>query len=221
MPDPSLLVSTLAATVVGFSASGHCFLMCGPLACAAVPGQPARLGPILGYQGGRLLAYGLVGGLLGLLGAGASHVLQRSLAPAIPWILVLTLLAAAFDLGHRLPRVGRLTQILRNLAQYSQNFSPPARALLIGALTPLIPCGLLYGVFAASVAASSFGGGALALGAFGLGAIPALLLAQLPARRLLAGEGPYARVARRALPGLAALVIAARALLVHLGPACH
>jgi len=221
MPDPSLLATALAATVVGFSASGHCFLMCGPLACAAVPGQPTRLGPVLGYQGGRLLAYGLLGGLLGVVGAGASHLLQRSLAPVTPWILALTLLAAALDLGPRVPRIRGLAQILRSLARLAQKFSPRTRAFLIGASTALIPCGLLYGVFAASITAASFRGGALALGAFGLGAIPALLLAQLSAGRLLRSEGRLAQVARRAIPALAALVIAARAMLVHLGPACH
>jgi sulfite exporter TauE/SafE len=221
MVDPLLLSTAGAAAVVGFSSSLHCFLMCGPLACAASSSAPARLAPVLGYQLGRLGAYAVVGGLLGTLGGGATLVLRTSLLPVAPWILVATLLVAALDLGSRLPALPGLAQTMRRAAGLTQKLPRTARAAALGALTPLLPCGLLYGAFAASLAAGSFGAGALALSAFGAGALPALLVPQLGAGGLLAAQGRGARWARRAIPALAAVIVAARALLLHPAQVCH
>ena len=223
MPDPSLLPHCPGRHGGGLLGQ---WPLLPYVRAAGLRGHPGAeelgLGPVLGYQAGRLLAYGLVGGALGLVGAGAGHVLQRSLAPATPWILVVTLLAARARPGTSNSAQSAVSRkFFVVFLACSKKFSPLVRASVLGGLTPLLPCGLLYGVFAASIAAGSFGGGAAALGAFGLGAIPALLLAQLPARQLLASEGHFARIARRAIPGLAALVLAARAYLMQLGPACH
>ena len=217
------LATALAALVVGFSSSVHCFVMCGPLACAVTPGAGPRWAPVVGYQGARLASYALLGGLLGTLGAGVGRVLSVDLAPLAPWLLVATLLAAAFDLRSRMPAVPLLAQIVRRAGLAAQAFPPIARAVALGGITPLLPCGLLYGAFAASVAAGSFAGGSLALGAFGAGAVPALLLAQLPARKLFGGAGRFNLVARRVVPALAALVVAYRAIVVQAasGHACH
>jgi hypothetical protein len=213
--------TAVAAAVVGFSSSLHCFLMCGPLACAAATSGPGRVAPVVGYQLGRLGGYALVGGLLGTLGGGAAFFLKTSLLPIAPWILVATLLVAALDLGSRFPAIPGLAQTMRRAARWTQRLPRTARATALGALTPLLPCGLLWGAFAASLAAGSFGGGAVALSAFGAGAVPALALSQLPGSALLRGHGTGARWARRAIPALAAVVVAARALLLHPSQACH
>jgi uncharacterized protein len=215
------LATAAAAVVVGFSASFHCFVMCGPLACAScAAAEGPRWMRICAYQGARVLSYALVGGLLGALGAGVGLLLTVQLAQIAPWLLVVTLLASALDLGQRLPPIRGLTQFVRRAGSVAQRFPPVARAFTLGAITPLLPCGLLYGVFAASVATGTFAGGALALGAFGLGAIPALLVAQVPSR-LTAGTGRVSLFARRALPVIAATFIAYRALFVHPAAHCH
>ncbi|MGZ6162735.1 MAG: sulfite exporter TauE/SafE family protein [Myxococcaceae bacterium] len=221
MADPLLMSTAVAAAVVGFSSSLHCFLMCGPLACAAATSGPGRVAPVVGYQLGRLGRYALVGGLLGTLGGGATLLLQRSLLPIAPWILVATLLVAALDLGSRLPAIPGLAQTMRRAAGWTQKLPRTARATALGALTPLIPCGLLWGAFAASLAAGSFFGGAIALSAFGAGAVPALALSQLPGGAVLRGQGRGARWARRAIPALAAVVVAARAHFLAVSQACH
>jgi len=222
MADPLLVTTSIAAAAVGFSSSLHCFLMCGPLACAASAGGPGRVAPVLGYQLGRLGAYAVVGGLLGGLGGGAAAVLRTSLLPLAPWILVATLCVAALDLGARLPAIPVLTQTLRRLAAWTQMLPHVARASALGALTPLLPCGLLYGALATSLVAGSFGAGALALSSFGAGAVPALLASQIPGGGLLRGRGRGAQLARRLVPAIAAIVVAARALFFH-GAArvCH
>jgi sulfite exporter TauE/SafE len=225
--DSPALSTAAAALVVGFSSSVHCFVMCGPLACAVTPGAGRRWAPVVGYQGARLAAYALVGGLLGTLGSGVGRVLSVDLAPIAPWFLVATLLATALDLRSRMPAIPLFAQIVRRAGFAAQGFPPIARAVALGGITPLLPCGLLYGAFAASVAAGSFGGGALALGAFGAGAVPALLLAQLPARQLFGGTGRLTQVARRVVPAVAAVAVAYRAIMVQAasaaggGHSCH
>jgi len=221
MADPLLVSTAGAALAVGFSSSLHCFLMCGPLACAASASDSAGAGPVVGYHLGRLVGYGLAGGALGALGGGAALVLRTSLLPLAPWILVATLLLSALDPGRRLGSLPGVAQALRTAAGWAQMLPRTLRAAAMGALTPLLPCGLLYGAFVASLAAGSFGAGALALLAFGAGALPALLVSQLGLGGLLRGEGRGVRWARRAIPALAAAVVAARALLLHPAQVCH
>lgn len=218
---PLAAFSWAATSVVGFLASLHCFAMCGPLACAA-GSQSSKARAILAYQGARLAAYALVGGLLGAVGEGVGSALSIHLAAFVPWILAATLIAAALNLGGRLAPIPGLLGVFRRVGLFAQRLPGTSRALLLGAITPLLPCGLLYGMFATSVATASFVGGALALGAFGLGAIPALLVAQVAgARLLLAGSGP-ALLARRAIPAVAAMVLVYRALHAGAGhPTCH
>src|SRR5262249_22530689 len=148
------------------------------------------------------------------------------LSSVLPWMLVAALLASVFDLGKRIAPVPGLANVVRTASRWSASLPPWARASVIGGVTPLLPCGLLYGVFAAAFTCASFGGGALLLGAFALGGAPALLGTQL-AVRVRAATGPCARLRRhplalqKALPLIAAAVIAFRAIQVARGHACH
>lgn len=212
--------AAVGALVVGLTGSLHCFLMCGPLACAAGGAAP-RARTIGAYHLARILSYTLTGALLGGLGEGAGGLLSVHLAPVAPWLLALALLAGAFELGKRLPPIPGLAQIVRRAGLSAQKLPDSARAFVLGGLTPLLPCGLLYGLFAAAAATGSPATGALLLGAFALGAIPALLAAQLHLRHLLLRPGRLAQVLRRAVPALAAAVVVYRALAVHGAHACH
>jgi sulfite exporter TauE/SafE len=91
----------------------------------------------------------------------------------------------------------------------------------MGALTPLLPCGLLYGVFAAALASGSFMGGALVLGAFALGGLPALLGAQLQTGLWRHRPRIATFLLQRALPLAAAALLVFRALGTPGKPSCH
>ena len=85
-----------AAAVVGLTSSLHCFLMCGPLACASAPisagsGLAARLPAIAAYQLSRLVAYATMGAAVGLLGGGVAAALSVQVRPAIPWVMAAVL----------------------------------------------------------------------------------------------------------------------------------
>jgi sulfite exporter TauE/SafE len=97
------------------------------------------------------------------------------------------------------------------LTRSSAKFSPPARALVLGLATPLLPCGLVWGMALSAIAAGSAVDGALLMGAFAAGSLPALAAAQLHAR-LLPSTGRTGDVLRRGVVLLAAAVILWRAI---------
>jgi sulfite exporter TauE/SafE len=213
-----------AASVAGLTSSLHCFAMCGPLACAgcakASPVRSARWKTMGAYQGSRVAAYSLIGGLFGLAGAGAMSVFSVAAPPWLPWLLVALLVASALGVGEWMPRIPGISQFLRRANGVAAKFSPTVRAGAMGALTPLLPCGLLYGLFGSALVTGSFGRGALLAGGFAVGGIPALLLAQLQTnwiRRLPSGSE---FLIRRVVPLAAALVVAVRALSTTGCPLC-
>ncbi|MFY1829714.1 sulfite exporter TauE/SafE family protein [Myxococcus fulvus] len=220
-PTPALVAGALGALTVGLTGSVHCFLMCGPLACAGLPALqgPQRRRALVAYQGARWAAYSLVGGLLGALGGGVTSVLAVSTRPYLPWLMAAALVASALEVGKRLPPLPGLARLTGTIARWSAKFSSTARAGAMGAVTPLLPCGLLYGVFAVALASGSFSGGALVMGAFALGGLPALLGAQLQSSLWSRRPRLSDFLLRRAMPLIAAAVLVIRA--VDTSPHCH
>ncbi|MFP2960983.1 sulfite exporter TauE/SafE family protein [Myxococcus sp. 1LA] len=222
--SPTVVASALGAFVVGVTGSVHCLLMCGPLACAGLPGVPGpeRRRAVVAYQGARLGAYALVGGALGLLGGGVTQALAVSTRPYLPWLMAVALVASALELGKRLRPLPGMANLARHVTRWGAKFSWTGRASAMGAVTPLLPCGLLYGVFAVALASGSFGGGALVLAAFALGGLPALLGAQLQAALWKHRPKWMSLLLQRAVPLVAAAVLIYRAVgTANGGPNCH
>jgi len=222
---PTVLAGAAGALVVGITGSVHCLLMCGPLACASLPGMPGaeRRRAVVAYQLARVAAYATVGGLLGMLGGGVMRALAVSAQPYLPWVMAAALVASALELGKRLRPLPGLARVSARLARAAAKFSWPVRASAMGAVTPLLPCGLLYGVFTAALATGSFVGGALLLSAFALGGLPALLGAQLQLGLWRKRTGFAAFMLQRAVPLVAAAVLVYRAIGTGTGqhPHCH
>lgn len=224
--SPFLVTGAAAALVLGATGSGHCALMCGPLACAAgaTSSGRQRLHAATAWHLGRLSSYALTGAILGAVGHGLTqHSTTEAVRGALPWILAAGLVASALELGRRVPVLPWLGRATRAVGRLAARLSPSGRGLALGGITPLLPCGLLYGLFLAAAAAGSSRGGALLMGAFALGATPALVAVQGGSNALR--RWPRAAlVLRRSVPLLAAAVIVWRAL--HAGPptgapTCH
>lgn len=223
-PPSVVLTGAVGALVVGVTGSVHCILMCGPLACSSLPTVPGpeRRKAVLAYQGARLASYALVGGMLGALGGGVSRALSVSVQPYLPWLMAAALVASALELGKRLRPLPGLSRVAGAVARLGAKFSFAGRAGAMGAVTPLLPCGLLYGVFAAALASGSFASGALVLGAFALGGLPALLGTQLQAGLWRNRPKVASFVFQRAMPLAAAAMLIYRAVGASSGaPSCH
>jgi len=226
LDNPAAAIGFGAAAIVGIASSVHCFAMCGPLACSGLvtlrDREPhSRRMAVWAYQLGRLSSYTLVGLLLGAVGGGISLAISRSIQPYLPWAMAATLVIVALDLGKKFPAVPGLGRVVRALGRPLARLSPVARSGAMGAITPLLPCGLLYGISAAALATGSAGGGALVMGGFALGSGPALLLAQAGMGRRLPGAARV--VVQRGIPLVAAAILIYRAISTGGDPggSCH
>jgi len=220
---PLLWAGIVAAMAAGLAGSLHCALMCGPLAAAARPHAAPAGRPLAAWHLGRLIAYALVGAALGLAGRGIASALASRVQPVLPWVMAVGLAASAFELGRRLPAVPALSAVARRIAGLGARLGATGRAAALGAATPLLPCGLLWGMFLAAVGAGTALGGSLVMVTFGVGSTPGLAAVQAGAA--WSGRHPRVEVVlRRAIPLAAAALLVWRALMVPgagAAPACH
>lgn len=160
-----------AGAFVSFGALGslHCAGMCGPLACLAAGEHRQALAL---YHGARLFAYAAAGALIAIAGI----PLRQALAgPWVPLLLALPLLL--FALRPTEPPLWLATVHAKG-ARLARAWPPTMRALALGALTPLLPCGLFWAAAGASALAPSPLIAAGWMAAFAAGTLPGLLLTQ-------------------------------------------
>lgn len=194
----AMLLAVLSASLLG---SLHCAGMCGPFCGVAVSGgrtKGAAATLHAAYHGGRLVTYTLVGAAAGA--AGALLDLASTLAGLQPIALAiaggLMVLFGLAELarqqsatgwfarfGHWRPPAGwtKLVQRGQRLAARQSAFP---RALTIGLLTTLLPCGWLY---AFVVTAAGSGGpwiGAAVMATFWVGTLPVMLSLGIGVRQL-------------------------------------
>lgn len=181
------------AFMAGLVTSLHCAGMCGPLACAVMPGRSDRVDPVAvasTYHLTRLAGYGLLGALLGGLGRWPLLILDGNWLRYLPWLLVLFFIGVAVRFDQRLPRWPVLGRIYGAVATRLRGRSRVEAAAALGLATPLLPCGPLYFLLALALLSGSAARGAETLVAFGLGTVPLLWLAQANFRWLRERLGP-------------------------------
>jgi len=171
------------AFFMGFFGSLHCVAMCGPLVLAlpASGKTPARMvfNRII-YQVGRILTYGLLGLLLGLIG--------NSIAVK-GWQQAISLITGTFLVGMGLfnlfssqfPEIIRMQQkfmqpVIRKMGYWLYR---PGGSIMAGVLNGLLPCGMVYMALAAALNADSILGGGSFMVLFGLGTFPMMIAVSL------------------------------------------
>lgn len=219
-PAAPLLIVAGAALFAGLTSSLHCFGMCGPLACAGTAAAPRRSRAIVAYQVARTVTYTTLGALLGAIGGQVLDAAALHPPSWIAWVTAGLLVLSALGLGAHVPQVPGATQLVQLGARAGARVAPAARAGLLGIVTPFLPCGLAYGVFATSLVAGGAGVGAIVAGGFALGGVPALMLAQLQADWLHRLPKGSVFVVRRVLPLAAAVLLVWRALQVQATGSC-
>jgi len=208
--DLTLYGTVLVASLVG---SLHCAGMCGVFVAMAVGAgdrvSRARLQAL--YHGGRLVGYTTLGVIAGSIGRavdiGASEIglhHAAAIAAAVSVLLVAAVHAAA-QLGVRVPRAPApplARRLFAGGARAAQRLSPSGRALTIGLLTALLPCGWLYAFALIAAGAASPISGGLVMAAFWVGTVPVLALIGAGAGTLRRRMGVRARVAATLLVGV-------------------
>ncbi|MEA5556245.1 sulfite exporter TauE/SafE family protein [Nodularia spumigena] len=179
-----LMIAVLSASLLG---SMHCAGMCGAfLAVAIGPGDRPASPLVLqsAYHGGRLVTYTLLGAIAGAIGsavdlAGEAAGLARSAAilagVMMIWFGTVTLLRVA---GVRVPRMPLPAWLQRTVGRGHRmvlSWPPFGRALSIGLLTTLLPCGWLYAFAITAAGTGDPGLGALTMSVFWMGTLPVLV----------------------------------------------
>ncbi len=173
-----LFDSPITALVAGLVTSVHCVGMCGPLACATTGREQAGQTTAL-YHAGRLTAYMLLGGLGGMLGASIAPFFNGTPIRLLPAAFALFFIIVALGWDKRVRIPAWLTRWSGPLMQRSAKLPKPAASLLLGLGTPFLPCAPLYLALGVTLFSGSFFKGAVLMGAFALGTIPALAVMQL------------------------------------------
>jgi sulfite exporter TauE/SafE len=170
---------------IGLIGSLHCIGMCGPIV-VALPLKKHNLaskiaGAIL-YNSGRVLTYGAIGILFGMLGRGirlagfqqwTSILLGVAMIVSVlyPFIFREKIVIGDLFSGYSARLIVRLKKLFTDRSYFS--------LLMIGLLNGLLPCGLVYVAIAGAISSGNVLTGALFMVLFGIGTIPLLLTATL------------------------------------------
>lgn len=176
----------LSLFLAGLAGSAtHCAGMCGPFVIAQVAsdagtarryGEWQRLGgaALLPYHFGRLTTYAGFGAI-----AGATTSLL-SPSPVFTWVSSVLLVAAAVIVaaqafGLALARSSAWSEPMARFAAPLARVQAPWARYALGIALGFLPCGLIYGALAAAGSTGSWLTGTIAMAAFGLGTMPALV----------------------------------------------
>ena len=153
---------------------------------------------VLAFNAGRIASYAIAGAMAGTLGGamagfGQAWVINGT-APVRTALFVFANLMIIFTglylMGlpqflAPLERAGG--HLWKHISPWSRKFLPlrsPAHAAMFGALWGWIPCGMVYAMLLTAMSAGSAAGGAIAMLAFGIGTLPAMIGAGWSAGRL-------------------------------------
>jgi sulfite exporter TauE/SafE len=199
-------MTALIATVMLTSLLGslHCAGMCGAFVAFAVGIDPAdrasRRRAHMAYNGGRLITYTALGTIAGAFGsaidlggtlAGVQRLALLGSAVLIGLFGVATLVATRRGRGLRMPAPKFMRCALDGACARAARLSATRRALVVGLLTTLLPCGWLWIFVVAAAGTSSPVWGAVTMAAFWAGTLPALVAVGAGARVLMGVAGRW------------------------------
>lgn len=183
----ALLIAVLTSSLLG---STHCAGMCGAFLAAAIHGghatskwQKARLQAF--YHAGRLMTYLAFGSIAGLIGSAVEivgHAAGVSRAAAIGAGIVMVgfgAVAIAREMGVRVPRAP-VPGFMQNALIAGHNrvwgWGSEARALALGLMTTLLPCGWLYAFLVVAAGTKTVPTALLVMAVFWVGTLPVMAL---------------------------------------------
>jgi sulfite exporter TauE/SafE len=221
------VTAAVLAFVVGLLSTLHCIGMCGAIAGAmtyslpsATRAVPRRLAAyVLAYNFGRIGSYAVAGAALGAFGAGLAHrSMEPGLFEAVRWLAASLLVGVGLYIGGWFPRFVQIERLGAPIWRWLEPLGRrrlPVRSLpsavVVGAVWGWLPCGLVYSMLLSAPAQSGVLSGALYMGLFGLGTLPAVAGSGLFAGQLyrLAQNQRYQRMAGLLVIALALLTFVA------------
>ena len=190
-----IVAALTTALLAGLLGSAHCLGMCGGISGlfalhSSARGLRRQLPLALAYNAGRLASYTLLGSAAAVLGGRVAGLTPAAAGPVrlvAGAVIILIGLQIAFDIRVLgiLERMGGVVwSRISPLAGRLLPVNSLPRALGLGLLWGLLPCGLVYSVLLVAASSARVMDGALIMLAFGIGTTPAMLLTGLGAARL-------------------------------------
>ena len=175
-----------AAFLVGFLGSMHCVGMCGGLVTTLTMSRSKIWwSGLVSYQIGRTLTYTFFGLIAGMIGMAITQVdwfadIQRGLTIFAGVLMIIFGLNLAGWLPD--PFVSMMTKFTKLIGltkwiHAATTSRMPMSWLMVGLFNGLLPCGLVYAGLALSLTSGSIGLSASMMFAFGLGTMPAMMIA--------------------------------------------
>ncbi len=181
--------------VIGLLTSVHCVAMCGGIALSQSLGPveasrapvassaPAaerlrRLGPGLLYNGGRIISYTIVGGIVGALGSAFSFSpIVKGVITAAAGLFMVALGLKMLGIISKAPSLSRLfpVAIRESIGRFGVGFRKRG-PFAVGLLNGLMPCGPLQTMQLYALGTGSAFAGALSMFIFSAGTVPLMLV---------------------------------------------
>ncbi|HTO17304.1 MAG TPA: sulfite exporter TauE/SafE family protein [Edaphocola sp.] len=159
--------------LLGIGSSLHCLGMCGPLVMAVpFPAKQRSSSTKFLYFGGKAIAYGTLGAIIGLLGLRAiwGEAQQYISIFAGAFIILLVLFPLLLIKNIRFPFQKYFQKIFSKMKESPKWY----HFFQLGFLNGLLPCGMVYIALTAALASGSPLEGFIAMILFGIGTTPIL-----------------------------------------------
>lgn len=187
-----LVAGIFVASLLG---SLHCAGMCGAFLAIALRDEGRQWPLQLAYHGGRLLTYSLLGLAAGAAGrlldltgamAGVRPIAAAAAGATLVAFGLVSLLRIYGVSLARIPAPAFVRNAIAGAHRRAMDRPPVIRAMMIGLLTTLLPCGWLYAFAVTAAGTASPSRGALVMAVFWVGTLP-MLVALGAGLRTLAG----------------------------------
>ena len=193
----------ISAFILGLLGSFHCVGMCGPIAFMLPVDRSnsfKKVFQIAMYHFGRLLAYGIIGLVFGLVGKGLYIFgLQQQLSIVIGVLMIVVVLIPhkTFNNYNFSKPLFRIISKVKSALGQALKRKTADTFLTIGFLNGFLPCGLVYMALFAAIATGNTLEGSLYMLIFGLGTIPLMTTAIYVSRFL---NGAIRQRIQKAIP---------------------
>ncbi|MFC2127166.1 sulfite exporter TauE/SafE family protein [Bacteroidota bacterium] len=171
-----------SAILLGLLGSFHCVGMCGPIALVLPIHTSSPIQKLIKttlYHIGRIMAYGSIGVLFGLLGKGLYLAgFQQRLSIIIGVFMIIYILLPSKVLNNfntSKPLYRLVTQLKSKLGKQLKNKSNKA-LFTIGFLNGFLPCGMVYMALVGALATATPSQGFMYMAIYGLGTVPLMTL---------------------------------------------
>lgn len=184
-----MLTFIITGFILGLTSNFHCIGMCGPIAMAIPVNRSNNLTILSGtlqYNGGRVITYSVLGAIVGSIGLTINTlgILQwLSIIAGIGLILFAWRKYFSKLFSGKLPTFGIQSLLNKGLGKVIKSKSP-FKLVLLGGLNGLLPCGMVFAALLNAILTGDILGSALAMTAFGIGTLPAMIAVTFMANKI-------------------------------------